>query len=82
MPQQLSAEELLSREFLTVRARILDIASALDRIESAAGDAQTDPRTERLLRAIDELEKTGSNRAERIQMIFSRAYDPAWREQK
>lgn len=82
MPEKLSADELLNREFLTVRARILDIAAALDRIESAAGTAKTDPRIDLLHRAIDELKKTGSDRAERVQMLFSRAYDPAWREDK
>ena len=38
MSLPLSAPEVLSREFLEIRAKILEIAAAFDRLERAAGD--------------------------------------------
>ena len=51
-PSPLNAEELLDQEFLVVRAKILEIAAALDRLDRGAGDSddhpRNDPRTEKL----------------------------------
>lgn len=81
MPNHLPAGDQLQREYLQIRARILDIASALDRIETAAGDVTGDPRVQQIGRALGELGAAGGDRAERVQMIFSRDYDPAWRQE-
>ena len=83
-PRPLKAEELLDQEFLIVRAKILEIAAALDRLDRGSGDAVdnpgNDPRTKKLRRGLDALLSREQNRAERIQQIFSLPYDEGWRK--
>ncbi len=79
-PRPLKAEELLDQEFLVVRAKILEIAAALDRLDRGNGDARTDSRTEKLRRGLEALLSREQNRAERIQQIFSLPYDEGWRK--
>ncbi len=74
----LDAHELLNREFLEIRARLLAIAASFDRIGRAEGDVQTDPRMEKLRQALAVLETAASDRAERMQLVFSRPYQPNW----
>ena len=76
-----TALERLDREYLEMRARILDIASALDRIEVGRDevDARRAPRLVRLKSAAAILFDGGPDRARRVQMAFSAAYDAAWR---
>ncbi len=80
----LNAEELLDQEFLVVRAKILEIAAALDRLDRGDGDAgdhpRNDPRTEKLHKGLEALLSREQNRAERIQQIFSLPYDEGWRK--
>jgi hypothetical protein len=74
--------EVLNREFLETRSRILDVAAALDRLDRApgrAGDAP-DRRVAQLRRALEALLEPGPDRAETVQRIFSLEYDPDWRE--
>ncbi len=82
-PSPLNAEEFLDQEFLVVRAKILEIAAALDRLDRGAGDSdnhpRNDPRTENLRRGLEALLSHEHNRAERIQQIFSLPYDEGWR---
>ena len=75
-----TADEILDRTFLDMRARVLELAAALDRIERADDDdhTATDPRLEKLHRAIGLLNTPGFDRAERVQMIFSDEYVPGW----
>ena len=77
----LSAREHLDREFLNIRAALLDIAAALDRLDRGAdreGIAH-DPRLADLLQAVRLLGDGQPDRAKRIQALFSDPYDPAWR---
>ena len=78
MPLPLSAAEVLSREFLEIRAKILEIAAALDRLERGAGDVADDPRLSRLHEALKVLSEPKSERAEQVQLVFSRPYDEEW----
>ena len=78
-PRPLKAEELLDQEFLVLRAKILEIAAALDRLDRGEGDAGNDPRTEKLYKGLEALLSRERNRAERIQHIFSLPYDEGWR---
>ena len=78
MPLPLSAAEVLSREFLEIRAKILEIAAAFDRLERAAGDVADDPRVSRLQEALKVLSEPKSERAEQVQLVFSRPYDEQW----
>ena len=81
MHGKLSAEQVLDREFLAVRSHMLDIAVALDRLDAAAGSERiaADPRRVLLGEGLRLLASNGSNRAERLQMIFSEPYNPSWR---
>ncbi|MEQ8211217.1 MAG: hypothetical protein RH917_15425 [Lacipirellulaceae bacterium] len=77
----MNKEQVLEREFLLVRAKILEIAAALDRIDRGEGELpQTDQK--RLLRqGIEKLLADSADRAEAIQLLFSREYQPNWREE-
>lgn len=76
----LTALEVLNREFLEVRAKILDLAAALDRLDRAEGSVEDDPRMTALRAALAVLTEREPERAERVQMIFSRPYDVAWQK--
>jgi hypothetical protein len=77
-PRTLDA--LLNEEFLPLRARILELAAGLDRLDRAADAAKGDERRERLEQAIRLLLENEPNRAEQVQRLFSREYDEEWRE--
>ena len=81
MPIPLDAPEVLSREFLEVRAKILEIAAVLDRIDRAEGAVGDDPRVARIQRGLDILRSNQSDRAEQIQLTFSLPYESEWRTQ-
>jgi hypothetical protein len=80
MAAQRTLDALLNEEFLPLRARILEIAAGLDRLDRAAEPSNDDPRRQRLEEAIQILLRDESNRAEQVQKLFSREYDQAWRE--
>ncbi|MFO0908646.1 MAG: hypothetical protein U0794_09840 [Isosphaeraceae bacterium] len=73
--------DVLNRDFLEARARILDLAASLDRLERAPRIASEPPdgRLAQLRRAIEALLEPGADRAETVQLIFSLEYDPSWR---
>lgn len=76
----LSAAELLDREFLEVRARLLETAAALDRIDRASNGPLADERLAQIREALVVLQAPVDNRAEQIQHVFSLEYDPHWKE--
>lgn len=95
MIQPRSASEILDREFLILRGKILEVAASLDRLERASspqigagasanghGRALTtfsDPRLPQVREALETLLLNNrTDRAEAIQQIFSRSYDPHW----
>ena len=72
--------EVLDREFLEIRSRLLDLAAALDRIERARGDlAEADARPAQIREGIEALRSENIGRAERVQRIFSLSYSPDWK---
>lgn len=75
----LDAAEVLNREFLEIRALLLQIGASLDRMDRAGGVADSDPRLAGILRALAILAGRDPDRAEQIQLIFSRPYHPGWR---
>lgn len=79
MPIPMGAEEVLDREFLQVRARLIDVAAALDRIDRAEGPVVDDPRLDQVRRAVGILAEGESGRAERLQLVFSLPYEDDWR---
>ncbi len=80
MPVPIDAPELLNQEFLEIRARLLQVAAALDRLDRADGDVSRDKRRTDLDRAMRVLLDSNPERAARLQMIFSLPYDKDWKE--
>lgn len=78
------AARVLDSEFLDLRARILDVAAALDRLDRAPEphNHPPDPRLAQIRRALEALLVPEPSRAETIQRLFSLEYDPTWRERK
>jgi hypothetical protein len=74
------AREVFDQEFLPVRAKLLEVASALDRIDRSEGLLDNDPRRTQIQAAIQVLLRPEDDRAEQIQLIFSRPYDHDWLE--
>jgi len=85
-PAQRPAGVILEESFLDVRAKLLEVAAVLDRIDRAA-DGDGDPlhqehqeRVEKVRQGIRILLSEGPDRAARLQLLFSRQYEPQWRE--
>ncbi|MEX0867358.1 MAG: hypothetical protein WD030_08360 [Pirellulales bacterium] len=79
---KLTAEEILDREYLQIRAWLLQVAAAFDRIDRAGGDVAADPRLGQFSQALEVLAGADRpKRAEEIQLIFSRHYKQNWREE-
>jgi hypothetical protein len=76
----LSAPEVLNREFLEIRCKILDLAAAFDRLGRAEGSIEGEERVARLREALQAVLDEPQDRAEQVQMIFSRAYEAGWQE--
>jgi hypothetical protein len=74
----MSAAKVLESEFLHLRARLLDIAATFDRLDRAEGEPIDDPRLMRIREAMAILLRENGDRAEQIQLVFSRAYDDDW----
>jgi hypothetical protein len=68
------AKETLDRYYLEMRWRCLSLAADLDRVERASGGKavlESDPRVAKLREAVGVLNRSGANRAEQVQNIFS-----------
>lgn len=91
------AQPIFDENFLAIRAKLIEIAAILDRIDRAAmaenepggaavaaASLSEDPRRARVEESIALLLRGGTapgERAQALQQIFSRPYEPAWREQ-
>lgn len=78
MTVPVDAPELLDREFLEVRAKLLQIAATFDRMDRADGSVADDPRMQKLHQALELLLSAAPDRAEQIQLLFSRDYEDQW----
>lgn len=78
----MTKEQVLDRYFLEMRCKVLEVAASLDRIDRAEGprSAGEGSRLDKLHRAVQVLLEHGPDRAEKVQRIFSREYDPGWRQ--
>ena len=61
--------EILDLYFLDARSRLIDIASFMDRVNRSEG--QDDFRYSQFLEALNELDGTSSNQAEKVLLKFS-----------
>ncbi len=84
------AHQIFDENFLSIRAKLIEVAAMLDRVDRAANtdDAaaaiEDDPRRARVEEAISLLLRGATapgQRAQALQQLFSRQYEPAWREQ-
>ena len=73
---------ILDRDFLETRAKILEIAAALDRHDRAPSrpGEKPDQRLALLRQGIEALLEPGPGRAETVQRLFSLEYEAQWRE--
>jgi hypothetical protein len=79
-----NGDAVVAESFLEVRAKLLEIAATLDRIDRASvsqplGDQASEKRA-LLEQAIDILGSDEADRAARLQHMFSRDYETDWRE--
>lgn len=81
MPVPMAAAQVLDREFLQVRAKLLELAASFDRLDRGEGSVVSDARLELFRQALAVLQSDQEGRAERIQLLFSRQYDENWREE-
>lgn len=77
----MSAQQVLDREFLEVRARILKIAATLDRIDRSEGPAADAARMEQIRKGLHILLSDAPDRARQVQMLFSLPYRNDWPQQ-
>lgn len=91
------ARQIFDESFLSIRAKLIEVAAVLDRIDRASelaasqdgnpidtSDADSDPRRGRVEEAIHLLQRGEAQpgqRAAALQQLFSRQYDPQWRQQ-
>ena len=80
MNNERTGEAVLDQEYLAIRAKILEVAASLDRIQRATGSVAKETRLKQLEAGIETLLEDQQGRAERVQLLFSRAYDQHWRE--
>jgi len=79
-PTPMPAEAVLDREFLEIRAKILELAASFDRLDRGEGSVMQDARMKPIEASLQVLQQPGADRAEKVQMIFSREYDEEWRK--
>ena len=76
------SKTVLDQFYLEARARLLEVAATLDRVDRGGMGSQDDPRLGLLRQAIHVLDESTSkhspDRAEQLQLLFSRQYDVNW----
>ena len=80
MAAEMSGSAVLDRYFLEMRCELLNLAASLDRVDSGGQPVPkaNDLRLENLRAALRALLDDRPDRARRVQMIFSDAYQPEW----
>ena len=69
----------MDREFLEIRAKLLELAASFDRLDRGEGEIESDPRMRQIRQAIEVVGGTESGRAARLQLVFSLPYETDWR---
>lgn len=84
-PMTRTADHVLQESVLDVRAKLLEIAATLDRIDRVAIatplSENNKPSRSRIDDALQILLSQGPDRAERLQRLFSRQYQANWRQE-
>ena len=74
-----SSTDVFDQEFLQIRAKLLEVAASLDRLNRASGSLTSESRLKQVHAAIQVLMRPDDDRAEQIQLIFSRPFEDDWR---
>jgi hypothetical protein len=75
-----SSAEVFDQEFLPIRAKLLEVAASLDRVDRTGGLLTSESRLAQIRAAIEVLLRAEDDRAEQIQLIFSRPFENDWRD--
>lgn len=75
-----SPNEILEQEFLQTRSKLLEVAAFFDRLGEAGGNELDAPKLALLKEACDLLCDGETEKAARLQLLFSREYDSTWRD--
>jgi hypothetical protein len=73
-----TAQQVIADEFLIARAKILELAATLDRIERSSGDVEDSKQMNLLAEWMHILCDEEVDKAKRVQLLMSREYDPQW----
>lgn len=75
-----TSQNIFERHYLELRCGLLDLAAAFDRIERAegAGAVREDARMKLLAQGLEIVAGEGTDRAERLQLLFSDPYVENW----
>lgn len=76
----MDSNQIFSREFLEIRAKILEIAASLDRLERAEGCCD-DPRLQLIQDGLGILNGEQTDKAVAVQLLFSREYEDGWKQE-
>ena len=76
-----SAQQIVAEDFMIARARIVELAATLDRIERATGDVDDSKNMQLLMQGMHILCDDEVEKAKRVQLLMSRQYDPQWQAQ-
>ena len=74
-----NSTDVFDQEFLPIRAKLLEVAASLDRLDRANGPLTSESRVKQVRAAIEALLGPDDDRAEQIQLIFSRPFEDDWR---
>ena len=73
-----SAPQIVADEFMIARAKIVELAATLDRIERASGNVDDSKNMQLLVQGMHILIDDQVEKAKRVQLLMSRDYDPNW----
>ena len=76
-----TAQQIVAEDFMIARARIVELAATLDRIERASGDVDDSRNMQLLMQGMNILCDDEFEKAKRVQLLMSRHYDPQWQTQ-
>jgi hypothetical protein len=80
MAEPNTVNKTFEHEFLPIRSKLLEVAAALDRIDRDGNSLAGDRRRTQIQAAIQILLRPEDDRAEQLQLIFSRPYENDWQE--
>lgn len=75
-----SAADILQAEYLLARAKLLELAAIFDRLDRGQGSVDVHPQRKLLDKGLLIIQSDSPDRAEKLQLLMSRPYDPDWKQ--